>query len=79
MEELDAFPSPPPPGFADPASFKSDQVDSLLVLMKGGLGRKSRLVPLSVSVPPNKQSLNLPRSDADRRWNSSTPTQSCAR
>lgn len=49
VEVLDEFPSPPPPGFADPASYSPEQIDALLVLMRGGTGRKSRLLPMSVS------------------------------
>lgn len=54
VEELDEFPSTPPPGFADPSSFSTAQMDRLLVLMKGGMMRKSKVVPLGVSPMPSR-------------------------
>jgi hypothetical protein len=46
------FPTTPPPGFADPASYTQNQIDRLVVLMKGGgqAGSKTRVVPLGVSL-----------------------------
>jgi arginine-tRNA-protein transferase len=51
FEEEDEFLSPPPPGFGDPASYTQNQIDRMLVLMKGGsqAGSKTRVVPLGVS------------------------------
>jgi hypothetical protein len=49
VEELDEAPTTPPPGFADPTSYSEDQIDKLLVLMRGGPGKRTRLVPLGVS------------------------------
>lgn len=52
VEELDDFPKGFIPGFQDPASFTNEQIDSLLVLMKGGRVRAaSRLVAVEVSEP----------------------------
>lgn len=48
VEELDESPATPPPGFADPSSYTDKEMDSLLVLMKGGLGKRTRVVPLGV-------------------------------
>lgn len=51
FEEEDEFPSTPPPGFGDPGSYTQNQLDRMLVLMKGGsqAGSKTRVVPLGVS------------------------------
>ena len=50
VEKLKTFPTPPPPSFADPASFAEAMIDQLLVLLKGpGVRRSSRLVRLGVS------------------------------
>lgn len=51
VEELDESPTTPPPGFADPSSYTDEQMDGLLVLMKGGPGKRMRVVPLGVSTP----------------------------
>ena len=52
FEVEDEFPTTPPPGFADPASYTQAQIDRLLVLMKGGsqAGSKTRVVSLGVSL-----------------------------
>jgi len=52
FEQEDEFPSTPPPGFGDPGSYTQNQIDRLLVLMKGGsqAGSKTRVVPLGVSL-----------------------------
>lgn len=49
VEELDESPTTPPPGSADPTSYSEEQMDKLLVLMRGGPGKRTRLVPLGVS------------------------------
>jgi arginine-tRNA-protein transferase len=50
-EEKDEFPMTPPPGFEDPGLYTQNQIDRLVVLMKGGgqAGSKTRVVPLGVS------------------------------
>ncbi|ORY30381.1 arginine-tRNA-protein transferase [Naematelia encephala] len=58
VEELDAFPSsPPPPGFADPSSFSNGDIARLLVLMQSGR-RGSRLVQLDNLLGSNSDALN---------------------
>jgi arginine-tRNA-protein transferase len=47
-EELD-FPDPPPPGFGDPSAVQESDLDSFLVMLKGGVRSRSRLVQLGVS------------------------------
>lgn len=90
VEQMDEFPSTPPPGFADPSSYTEDEIDRLVVLMKGGIGRKSRVVPLGVSRCPqcsgeslwNGEVFCLLTEQMSRRCNSFSPKQSrvkCAR
>lgn len=50
VDSLETFPHPPPPGFADPLALDEGDLESMLVMMKGGRLRKSRVVPLGVSV-----------------------------
>jgi hypothetical protein len=63
FEVEDEFPKTPPPGFADPASYTQNQIDRLVVLMKGGsqAGSKTRVVPLGVGLaaPSRKSVLNF--------------------
>lgn len=51
LEELDDFPLDHTPGWADPTSFNEDEIDGLLVLIKGGGFRSPRVVPVEVSLP----------------------------
>jgi hypothetical protein len=46
-EELE-FPDPPPPGFGDPSAVQESDLDSFLVMLKGGVRSRSRLVQLGV-------------------------------
>jgi hypothetical protein len=49
MEEMDEFPSGHTPGWSDPEGYANDQIEQLLVLMKGrGILRKSVLVTVGV-------------------------------
>jgi arginine-tRNA-protein transferase len=49
-EEMSSWPKPSPPGFDDPTSFTKEQVQGLLVLMKGrGMLKRNRLVKFGVS------------------------------
>ena len=48
FEQLVTFPATPPPGFADPTRFTKQEIDGLLVLMKGRKG--STLVSVEVSL-----------------------------
>lgn len=49
VEKLNAFPSPPPPGFGDPLTFDDTLINQLLVSFKGsGTRRASGVVRLTV-------------------------------
>lgn len=48
-EQLDAFPQDPPPGFTDPKTYTSGEMDRLVVLLKGGSRVSGRIVTLGVS------------------------------
>lgn len=49
-EDLVGFPKPPPPGFSDPTAISQNDLDGLLVMLKGGRAGKSRVVPFGVSL-----------------------------
>lgn len=50
MEEINSFPSPPPPGFDDPSSLDEKICQSVLVLLSGGSSRRpDQIVRLGVS------------------------------
>ena len=48
FDKLTGWPSPPPPGFADPKTLNKAQVEGLLVLLKGSRWGGSSLVRLGV-------------------------------
>lgn len=51
VEELNEFPSPPPPGFTDPAATSELEIDSILVYLKGyGTKRSPKVVSLKVTL-----------------------------
>jgi hypothetical protein len=54
LEVLDDFPLDHTPGWVDPTSFSTDEIDGLLVLIKGGRSKSSRVVPIEVSYLPHQ-------------------------
>ena len=65
FEEMGDFPLDHTPGWADPTSFREDDIDGLLVLIKGGMMKRSRVVPVEVSAFHRHRLIT-------RHWNSVT-------